>query len=159
MKKFFNPLINDFADIDDPEFGLESLENVDMQKSFDPEIIQQYEQSLPPELQPGMDDFKLEAIKKLRQMKQPKQEEKETPVSTNPFGAPNMNAFGVEAPTSPFGEKGTLTDADKERASEPSKVGEGFERRPSMKPIWDAREARKRDKVNIEALKKFLSGK
>lgn len=168
--KFLNPLIDDYVDKDDPEFGLQSLEDVDTERSFSPEVTELYKHFLEQEI-PEDNQAQRDALHRLKQERRERMRESfqrmnvggasMTDVERSILNNPKLEAFTnrpLDKESVPFLGQQEPDSVVKENA-QPSKIGAGFENRPSMKPIWNKKEERKRDQVNLEALKRFLSGK
>lgn len=143
---FYNPLISKSVDSDDQEFGLKSLDDVDLDRSFSPDEVDFTRQTI----QNGLPEIDPETLNKIRELQKQNRNE------LNPFEF-NQTAKAIQ--------NGTLDDSmAKQQAvgrmrqkyqndqQEPNdmKIEEDqkpldndkenpWANRPSMKPIWNKR--------------------
>lgn len=139
MPKFYNPIVDEYVDIDDPNYGIRTITGENLKQD--------------PEIRPEQIDHYFETLRNLT----------ENDWNQLPEHRAQMMAIGKLRP-----ERSMLTDSDIERfkqmeqpqqvpEAQPSQIGQGFENRPSMKPIWNARENRNRDMRNQEAIKSLFN--
>ncbi len=147
--QFYNPLIDQYVDIDDDEFGHHSLDDVDMKRSFSPDIIDKYKQSMstlkPEDLQLIKDVQS--RVNGFHQQEQARKQALHQLLRNNNDN--DGSRGGNDYQQQPQQELEQKNDA-------PTTLGEGFENRPSSKPIWNRRETNQKfqnvDQKNIDAI-------
>lgn len=150
--QFYNPVVGQYVDIDDDEFGHHSLKDVDLKRSFGPDQLQEYERSMS-ELQP--EDLQL--IKEIQSRVDGFHQQEQTR-KTDDHSA-KMQALqqfrGTPEKLDPqmrdrmiANSQAYTADPEPPRDDAPTTIGQGFENRPSMKPIWNQREAQDTDQTN-----------
>lgn len=154
-RTFYNPLINKAMDSDDEEFGVKSLDNVDLDRSFSPDEAEFTRNTI----QNGLPQYDEETSRKMQELI------KQNGDPLNPFTF-NKTAQAIK--------NGTLEENPRMQAlnklrqqSAPQQlpqqlndnvpdVNEPGMTMSSMKPTWDKREKSNQDLKNKEAIQNLF---